>query len=214
MSIGDQIDQLDKLVRSLAQNRQKQTRQMPTAGLNLVATDDQMESSSRPAPRKSPQSVYRNPGVAVDADSMLPSSQVSVSKGKDHETSPAPSPASSEYGSMRPHSHGAEYVGSAHWAAVLDSISELRDHYEEEEEARMLINNDRVPYRSPGPLLLYQPVNVTKAEILASIPARPVVDRMVARYFLLRDTAPLPVLHNKQFLAEVRYIIFFLLIRN
>lgn len=115
---------------------------------------------------------------------------------------------------MRPHSHGAEYVGSAHWAAVLDSISELKDHYEEEEEARMLVNNGRVPYRSPGPLLLYQPVNVTKAEILASIPARPVVDRMVARYFFLRDTAPLPVLHNKQFLAEVWYINFFPLIRN
>ncbi|KAJ5524492.1 fungal-specific transcription factor domain protein [Penicillium frequentans] len=180
---------------------------MPTAGLNIVATDDQMESSSRIAPRETPQSVYRDPGVAmqlssIGADSMLPSGHVSVSKGKDHETSPAPSPASSEYGSMRPHSHGAEYVGSAHWAAVLDSISELKDHYEEEEEARMLVNNDRVPYRSPGPLLLYQPVNVTKAEILASIPARPVVDRMVARYFFLRDTAPLPVLHNKQFLAE------------
>ncbi|KAJ5992521.1 fungal-specific transcription factor domain protein [Penicillium sp. IBT 35674x] len=177
------------------------------AGLNVVATDDQMDSSSRSAPRKSPQGVYREsegtmPLVSVDAEFMLPSSHVSLSNGKGHETSPAPSPASSEYGSMRPHSHGAEYVGSAHWAAVLDSISELKDHYEEEEEARMPVSNDRMPYRSSGPLLLYQPVKVTKVEILASMPARPVVDRLIARYFFLRDTAPLPVLHNKAFLAE------------
>ena len=29
-----------------------------------------------------------------------------------------------DHGSMRIHSHEANYVGSAHWAAVLDSISD------------------------------------------------------------------------------------------
>lgn len=181
---------------------------MPTASLNIVTTDRQMDSFSRNAPRKPPRSVYRHPEaamplVSVDAEFTLPSSHVSLSNGKEHETSTMSSPASSEYRIMRRHSHGAEYVGSAHWAAVLDSISELKDHYKEEEEARMLVNNDHVPYRSPGTLLLYQSVNVTKAEILASIPARPVVDRMILRSIFLRDTAPLPVLHKKRFLAEV-----------
>ncbi|KAJ5723595.1 fungal-specific transcription factor domain protein [Penicillium malachiteum] len=103
-----------------------------------------------------------------------------------HDQPSVHSPASSEYGSMRHHSHGANYVGSIHWSAVLDSISELKDHYEKEEEARMLARSDPVPYRSPGPLLLYQPVHTTKAEILASIPPR----------------APIPVIHSSHFLKQ------------
>lgn len=88
------------------------------------------------------------------------------------------------------HSYGANYVSSVHWAAVLDSISELKDHYEKEEEARMLATIDYAPRYSPGPRLLYEPVQATKADILASIPARPVVDRMVARYFNAQGVAP------------------------
>ncbi|KAH8700400.1 fungal-specific transcription factor domain protein [Talaromyces proteolyticus] len=74
---------------------------------------------------------------------------------------------------MRMHSHGANYVGSVHWAAILDSISELKDHYQEEEEARVLTTND---YLLP--------------DILASIPARPVVDRMVGRHFNAQGLTP------------------------
>ncbi|KAG5804526.1 hypothetical protein H9Q71_010893 [Fusarium xylarioides] len=104
---------------------------------------------------------------------------------------------------MRRHSHGvgASYVGSVHWAAVLDSISDLRDHYEEEEEARMLATNDDVLLKSPGPRLLYEPVHTTKADLLASIPARPVVDRMVARYFNTQGVVP-NILHSGNFLQE------------
>lgn len=96
---------------------------------------------------------------------------------------------------MRVHSHGANYVGSVHWAAVLDSISELKNHYEKEEEARMLATtSDYAPNcsysYSPGPRLLYGPVLATRADILASIPARPVVDRMIARYFNAQGIAP------------------------
>ncbi|RAK95572.1 fungal specific transcription factor domain-containing protein [Aspergillus ibericus CBS 121593] len=101
---------------------------------------------------------------------------------------------------MRLHSHGANYVGSVHWAAVLDSISELRDHYEEEEEARMLAG-DHVLRPSPGPRLLYEPVQDTKADLLAAIPARPVVDRMVARYFNAQGVVP-EILHSGHFLRE------------
>ena len=91
---------------------------------------------------------------------------------------------------MLKHSHGANYVSSVHWAAVLDSISELKDHYGKEEEARMLASSDCVPSYGPGPRLLYEPVQATKADILATIPARPVVDRMVARYFNTQGVAP------------------------
>ncbi|KNB10472.1 hypothetical protein FOXG_10665 [Fusarium oxysporum f. sp. lycopersici 4287] len=104
---------------------------------------------------------------------------------------------------MRLNSHGvgASYVGSVHWAAVLDSISELRDHYEEQEEARLLATNDHLFLHSPGPRLLYEPVQTTKADLLASVPARPVVDRMVARYFNTQGVVP-SILHSGRFLQE------------
>lgn len=113
----------------------------------------------------------------------------------------------SDTGSIHLHSHGANYVGSVHWAAVLDSISELRDHYEEEEEARMLATSDNaLLLHSRGPRLLYEPVQATKADLLASIPARPVVDRMLARYFNAQGLVP-EILHRGHFLREVRRLL-------
>jgi hypothetical protein len=100
------------------------------------------------------------------------------------------SPLPTEHGNMRLHSHGANYVSSVHWAAILDSISELNDIYETEREEAMLASTDYVPHHSPGPRLLYEPVQATMDEILYSIPARAVVDRMVARYFNTQGVAP------------------------
>lgn len=54
----------------------------------------------------------------------------------------------------------------------------------------MLAHDDCLPLHEPGPRLLYEPVQADKAEILASIPARPVVDRMVARYLNAQGVAP------------------------
>ena len=44
------------------------------------------------------------------------------------------SPVAAEHGNMRLQSHGANYVSSVHWAAILDIISELTDTYEAERE--------------------------------------------------------------------------------
>ncbi|KAJ9150669.1 Nonribosomal peptide synthetase 14 [Pleurostoma richardsiae] len=109
--------------------------------------------------------------------------------------------APSEHGSMRMHPHGANYVDSAHWTAVLDSISQLKDHWEKEEEEKMAEPDEYELRDSPGPRLLYEPVQATKTEILASIPARPVVDRLVSRYFDAVGITP-AVLHSGQFLRE------------
>jgi hypothetical protein len=100
-----------------------------------------------------------------------------------------PSPAASDPGSMPwlMHSHGTKYVSSVHWAAVLESVSELKDQYEKEreEEPWMEAANAYGPMYSPGPRLLYEPVHVTKEDMLALVPARPLVDRMISRYFNL-----------------------------
>lgn len=201
VSVGDRIQQLEDLVRSLVGQQQQQ--QTPAAHLQDVS-----EHSSQTSPTASPQSVPTTPlASSVDKDALVPvQSHASMSRSRDRDR--AGSPAPSEPGSMRLHSHGvgASYVGSVHWAAVLDSISELRDHYEEEEEARMLATSDHVLLQSPGPRLLYEPIQATKAHLLASIPARPVVDRMVARYFNAEGVVP-AILHSGHFLREVRCLL-------
>ncbi|KAF5691017.1 hypothetical protein FDENT_3621 [Fusarium denticulatum] len=146
--------------------------------------------------------------------------QSSVNHGQQGETTPgspvgstrspvdtavATTPAE-DYGSMQ--SRGANYVGSSHWAAVLDGIAELKDHFDNEEE----LSHPAVQGVEPpgaeitGPQLLYGcPKPASKDEILASIPTRPVVDRLVSRYFNSFEMSPdrvQAVLHSVQFLKE------------
>jgi hypothetical protein len=85
---------------------------------------------------------------------------------------------------------GANYVGSAHWAAVLDGIAELKDHLDNE-ESRHSEDLDS-PYPTiTGPQLLYGcPKPADKDEILSSIPTRSVVDRLVSRYFNSFEMSP------------------------
>ncbi|KAF4478620.1 hypothetical protein FAGAP_12266 [Fusarium agapanthi] len=136
----------------------------------------------------------------MDEDTLVQAPRhASTSQSRDRPSSPGPS----EPGSMRLRNDGAgaSYVGSVHWAAVLDSISDLRDHYEEEEEARMLATNDHGHLQSPGPRLLYEPIQTTKSDLISLIPPRPVVDRMVARYFNAQGVVP-SILHSVHFLRE------------
>ncbi len=81
----------------------------------------------------------------------------------------------------------ANYVGSPHWAAVLDSIAELKDRFEQEEEMSNIVKdlNPTNSTRCGSPQLLYGCPRVTKAEILSSIPPRRAADRLVSRYFTL-----------------------------
>lgn len=187
-------------MRSLV-GQQQQTPAAHPDGLVRDFSDHSFQTS----PTASPQSVPTAPLASVDEDTLVPAQRhASIPRSRDRADSPAPS----EPGSLRLHSHGsgASYVGSVHWAAVLESISELRDHYEEEEEARMLATSDHALLQSPGPRLLYEPVQATKAHLLASIPARPVVDRMVARYFNAQGVVP-GILHSGHFLREVRCLL-------
>ncbi|GKT44439.1 pyruvate carboxylase [Colletotrichum spaethianum] len=201
VSVGDRIQQLEERVRSLLrqQQQEQQTPQRPAVSPDSLVRDS-LGHSLQASPGMPPQSVPTASLASVDEGTPRPAiKHASLSHSRDSANSPAPS----DPGSMRLHSHdvGVNYVGSVHWAAVLDSISELRDHYEEEEEARMLATSDHTHDRNPGPRLLYQLVQATKDDILKSIPARPVVDRMVARYFNAQGVVP-EILHSGHFLRE------------
>jgi hypothetical protein len=132
------------------------------------------------------------PSVSVDEAAMAP--LISAPPSTNFSALPSGNRITSEHGSIprSMHSTDVNYVNSVHWAAVLDSISEIKDTYEKEreEEMRNMAAYDYIPYSSPGPRLLYEPVELTKAEVLASIPDRPAVDRMIARYFQAQGIAP------------------------
>lgn len=101
----------------------------------------------------------------------------------------------SDCGSMRVSASELHYVGGEHWAAILDSIADLRDHFDREEQLRLAISPDQVQddtgeggnddiHASSHSLLLYgnfQPAS--HAEILAALPPKDAVDRYISRYF-------------------------------
>lgn len=158
----DRIDQLERLVRSIL----KQT--SPTS------------HSSPPGPHRAEPvaSVTRRPTPSRPSGDN--SARLDLICGD--KSSP------SESGALKVQGSGLKYMSSAHWAAVLDSIAELRDQFEQEdrfqaeeqEESSHSINP-----RSPGPHLLYAAwsPNITRVSILECLPPRPVVDRLVYRYF-------------------------------
>ncbi|KAI1756789.1 fungal-specific transcription factor domain protein [Xylaria castorea] len=113
------------------------------------------------------------------------------------------SPTPSDHGSIRIQQTVVSYVNSSHWAAILDSIADLRNHLAHEEETYPRDSDPLQPPASfPKPQLLYRhPIYETHASIIKSLPSRPVVDRLVSRYFNVLDIAP-GVVHSSHFLRE------------
>lgn len=107
----------------------------------------------------------------------------------DNTSSPPPSESNSVYLTE----FETTYVISAHWAAVLDGIAELKTHFEEEQkqlDTHPLVEEPPLPSQA-GPQLLYGCSRlVTKEEILASIPNRSVVDQLVSCYFNSFEMSP------------------------
>lgn len=198
ISVGDRIQQLETLVQSLLR---QQCQAQNSSGLSAPADSAQLHEvpslathTANPCSTPPQNSIsFRNSDhVSEKEPSSLPLSQCQ-------------SPSSLgplDPGSIRIHSHGATYVGSAHWASVLESIADLRNHYEEEEEARLHASSETFDAECLGPRLLYEPKSVTKSDIINSIPQRSIADRMVAKYFNSRGVVP-EVLHSSRFLEEV-----------
>jgi hypothetical protein len=145
---------------------------------NLVL--DLMHQNSVPAPRPS-QRESRSPTHTQPAPTSLES---------EAEQAIAASP--SEHGSINIRRARPSYVSSSHWAAIFDSITELRSHFSQEEDAFDQAPNMALPPASvPRPQLLYGGLAYeTPISIVKSIPPRPVVDRLISLYFNVLDIAP------------------------
>ncbi|KAI2467466.1 hypothetical protein F4781DRAFT_308912 [Annulohypoxylon bovei var. microspora] len=102
---------------------------------------------------------------------------------------------------------GVNYVDGAHWTALLDSISELKDCFQDTADSsstmRYTIPPQVAPDYGPHPQLLYgRFAQVNKAEILSALPTRSVVDRLISKFFNTIDLHPVALLHSGQFIRQ------------
>ena len=75
-------------------------------------------------------------------------------------------------GTLNQNDSGTNYVQSVHWEAILTKIRGLKED---------LVAHDKVP---SGSYLFYGPNrHATREELLAAVPPRPIVDRLMALHF-------------------------------
>ncbi|KAI9732209.1 MAG: hypothetical protein M1834_004306 [Cirrosporium novae-zelandiae] len=93
------------------------------------------------------------------------------------------------------------YVGSMHWAAILDDIAEVKGYFSREDGFyRPTFVNTELGSETPE-ILLGGRNYITKAEILDSIPPQPVVNGLISQYFNSMDMASL-ITHTPTFQKE------------
>lgn len=90
-----------------------------------------------------------------------------------------------ENGSIKIKDSEVIYASSAHWAAVLDSIAELRNELSDDSNAASVAVGGIQPHNPPCPRLFYggDAQSIDMESILECLPTRIVVDRSVSHYF-------------------------------
>ncbi|KAJ5587535.1 uncharacterized protein N7459_003300 [Penicillium hispanicum] len=92
------------------------------------------------------------------------------------------------------------YVGATHWAAMLDDIEQVKTYFNEVEGEASLPDES---VRS-GLSLFFDPESLTtKEDLLAALPERPIVNRLIYRYFNSNSPA-LHVIHKPTFQNNYR----------
>ncbi|KIW80839.1 hypothetical protein Z517_07456 [Fonsecaea pedrosoi CBS 271.37] len=105
-------------------------------------------------------------------------------------TSQDESASKADPGTLKLHGSGSSYVQSIHWEAILAKIRGLKED---------LASNGKAP---PGSHLFYGPNrHATRDEIIAAVPPRPVVDRLMALHFDSYIVTPY-LIHSKKFHRE------------
>ena len=182
-TVHERVHELESLVVALMQQQHQSS--SPTSNQDISYD----KASSISSPPGLPRQVSEENGLWTHA------APVSGSRdGLDSIDSPVPS----DHGSIRLDASGkATYVGSAHWAAVLDSIAELREHLPDVPESPPDPDPEAALFgegasHEPGPYLFHLGVHqhVTREEILSSIQPRPVTDRLVSTYLNSLNLAP------------------------
>lgn len=131
-----------------------------------------------------------------------------------------------ENGSIKIRDSEITYASNAHWAAVLESIAELRNELSDESNAASVAGGGIQQHDPPCPRLFYggDPQAIDLDSILECLPPRIVVDRSISRYFNSLDATAgksnncrhntlqglitfTGILHSGKFLREVMFFL-------
>lgn len=127
--------------------------------------------------------------------------------------------ATAPFGQMKISRDEISYVGESHWGAILSSISELKRDLDEEEEDEADANGSpeatinswgSVPMGGVQPhattglgFMLGEATNVTKQQLIDSVPEKKVADRLLSLWFNSPDPFK-PIIHAPTFQDEYR----------
>lgn len=195
----DRIDHLESLVLGLMR------RQRQPAAVSDESSPQPDTALGTPDDRKDHVGTEVDAGVDVDIDddvqveveSLTTSSQAKAQPHHAHDQRQV-SPSPFDYGTIRMSKSGPSYANNTHWLAILDSITDLREHVALENPSPEPVLQQNAPLTGfdldtgpfPGPRLLYgYRVQTSLSSILQAVPPRPIVDRLVSRYFNDLDMA-------------------------
>ncbi|QYT01977.1 Zn(2)-C6 fungal-type domain-containing protein [Trichoderma simmonsii] len=103
-------------------------------------------------------------------------------------------------GTMHGDQMGTRWFDDTHWQAIMDDIAELKGCTDTQSRSESL--PDTVEEGNYGLTLFFGlSPSINRSDLLASLPARPVVDRLVSRYFNTKEPI-LMVLHIPTFYRE------------
>jgi hypothetical protein len=176
-TVHERIHHLQSLVISLMQQNQTTTGRATSGSISV----SDPPNGSAPKQVTSPNHHIGPHGSGSQPEPISSAtSSISIASAVDSEANADIPSAPLDGGCLRYDSLGtANNVSSSHWAAVLNSITELKEHFEQEVEFRSITTdlNFPNPVHSNWPQLLYSCQRITEVELLSSIPPRRVVDR-------------------------------------
>ncbi|KAH0556079.1 hypothetical protein GP486_005985 [Trichoglossum hirsutum] len=111
------------------------------------------------------------------------------------------------FGFMRVDNNNTIYVAETHWAAILSDIAEVRTfwaaHKKQFEEQMMKVKaaDDEQRSSKPSSFLFGAGCRVNKSELMAAIPSKAAVDKLIVRYFNSLDPV-IRIIHAPTFQKE------------
>ncbi|KAJ5117270.1 hypothetical protein N7526_011379 [Penicillium atrosanguineum] len=152
--------------------------------------------------------------AAISADSSAGgstglSNEIDIDVDEDGEGGPEESDTeqvTKSFGVMKMDNNKSYYISEAHWASVLNDISEVRNffstHKKQFEEQAEKVKAARPQTDVPGSTLLFGVMKpLSRAEIMATVPSKYTTDLLIARYFNSYDPAT-HILHGPTFQAQ------------
>ncbi|KAG4028087.1 hypothetical protein MFRU_024g00570 [Monilinia fructicola] len=121
---------------------------------------------------------------AVPPDYHASTAESSTSSWPDDSTT---SESADSFGRVSIEDELPNYVGGAHWAAILENIAGLKDSLGSDEWPKGTARGNN-KYKGPE-LLLGENRKASRGSILAGLPSKPVVDNLIERYFTAIDAS-------------------------